>query len=60
MLNLLRGIDLRLRKLEGPRRVGVFFLAWGRDDAEIVGKLDEAKAAGMVGCQRIGCSILTS
>ena len=27
----------------------VFFLAWGRDDAEIAGQLDEARARGVVG-----------
>ena len=40
---------MRLRKLEGARRRGVFFLAWGRDDAEIAGQLDEARARGIVG-----------
>ncbi len=46
---LARGIQMRLRKLEGARRTGVFFLAWGRDDAEIAGQLDEARARGIVG-----------
>ena len=46
---LARGIAMRLRKLEGARRTGVFFLAWGRDDAEIAGQLDEARARGIVG-----------
>src|SRR5688500_5774424 len=46
---LARGIEMRLRKLEGARRRGVFFLAWGRDDVEIAGKLDRARARGIVG-----------
>jgi hypothetical protein len=46
---LRRGIQMRLGKLEGARRTGVFFLAWGRDDAEIAGQLDEARGRGMVG-----------
>ena len=46
---LARGIQMRLRKLEGARRTGVFFLAWGRDDAEIARNLDEARARGIVG-----------
>jgi hypothetical protein len=46
---LARGIQMRLRKLEGARQRGVFFLAWGRDDAEIAGQLDEARARGIVG-----------
>jgi hypothetical protein len=44
-----RGIQMRLRRLEGARQTGVFFLAWGRVDAEIAGKLDEARARGIVG-----------
>ena len=48
---LARGIEMRLRKLEGARRRGVFFLAWGRDDAEIARNLDEARARGIVGCR---------
>jgi hypothetical protein len=46
---LARGIAMRLRKLEGARRTGVFYLAWGRDDAEIARNLDEARARGIVG-----------
>ena len=46
---LTRGIQMRLRKLEGARCAGVFFLAWGRDEAEIAGQLDEARAKGIVG-----------
>jgi hypothetical protein len=46
---LARGIQMRLRKLEGARRTGVFFLAWGRDDAEIASNLDQASARGIVG-----------
>ena len=46
---LARGIAMRLRQLEGARRTGVFFLAWGRDDAEIARQLDEARARGIVG-----------
>ena len=46
---LARGIPMRLRKLEGARHTGVFFLAWGRDDAEIADQLDEARARGIVG-----------
>jgi hypothetical protein len=46
---LARGIQMRLGKLEGARRTGVFYLAWGRDDVEIAGKLDRARARGIVG-----------
>jgi hypothetical protein len=46
---LRRGIQMRLGKLEGARRTGVFYLAWGRDDAEIADQLDEARARGIVG-----------
>jgi hypothetical protein len=42
---------MRLGKLERARQTGVFFLAWGRDDAQIAGKLDEARARGIVGCR---------
>ena len=46
---LARGIQMRLGKLEGARRTGVFYLAWGRDDVEIARNLDEARARGIVG-----------
>jgi hypothetical protein len=41
-----RGIETRLRKLEAKRRPagGVFFLAWGRDEAEIERAVANAKA----------------
>src|SRR5215203_4845325 len=46
-----RGIETRLRKLEAKRRPlgGVFFLAWGRDEAEIERAVANAKAQGEVG-----------
>src|SRR3954463_5020203 len=48
---LMRGIETRLRKLEAKRRPpeGVFFLAWGRSEAEIERALANAKAQGEVG-----------
>src|SRR4051812_10779764 len=44
----IRGIETRLRKLEAARRPagGVFFLAWGRDAAEIERAGTSARAAG--------------
>lgn len=46
-----RSIETRLRKLEAKHRPaeGVFFLAWGRDDAEIERAVANAKAQGEVG-----------
>ena len=42
----MRGIETRLRKLEAARRPpgGVFFMAWGRDEAEIERAVANAKA----------------
>jgi hypothetical protein len=42
----MRGIETRLRKLEAKRRPpgGVFFLAWGHDEAEIERAVANAKA----------------
>src|SRR5215207_3582595 len=47
----IRAIETRLRKLEAKRRPagGVFFLAWGRSEAEIERALANAKARGEVG-----------
>src|SRR3712207_1347234 len=41
-----RGIETRLRKLEAKRRPaeGVFFLVWGRNEAEIERAVVDAKA----------------
>ncbi len=47
----IRGIETRLRKLEAKRRPpeAVFFLAWGRDEAEIERTVADAKAGGDIG-----------
>ena len=44
-----RGIELRLRKLEGVGRRGLFFLAWGRTEAEIEQAVVRARRAGVTG-----------
>jgi hypothetical protein len=43
-----RGIELRLRKLEGVGRRGLFFLAWGRTEAEIEQAVVRARRAGLI------------
>jgi hypothetical protein len=45
---LTRGLERRLRKLEGARKTGVFFLAWGRDYENIARTLAEAQRAGLI------------
>jgi hypothetical protein len=45
-----RAIELRMRKLEASRLPpdAVFFLAWGRNDAEIEQAVSDAKSAGKI------------
>jgi hypothetical protein len=47
---LTRGIEIRLRKLEAARLPpdAVFFLVWGRSDAEIEQAVNHAKEAGTI------------
>ena len=47
----MRGIETRLRKLEAKHRPaeGVFFLVWGRNEAEIEHAVASAKAQGELG-----------
>jgi len=51
---MIRGLETRLRKLEAKRRPaeGLFYLVWGRDEAEVEAALARAEAEGGHSAQR--------
>ena len=57
-----RGIEARLRKLEAKRRPaeGLFYLVWGRDEAEVERMVASAREAGIIGAgDTLVCAVWT-